>query len=284
MSGGVGAFLKAFELETPEQRAAAASAAEKATSGTSTTQTLDLEKQRIHHYDDVSQVPANIQKYWYQRHDIWYRYDEDVWMTDDAWFGVTPEPVAWAIAEQIANAVPASKTTIIDAFAGAGGNAIAFARSNRWDRIFAFEKDPDVLKCAKHNAEVYGVAKKIWWVEGDCFEIMKTRFSSFDESIVVFASPPWGGPTYRGETVFNLKTMQPYNLNKLYRSFTKITNEVVLYLPRTSDLNQLAKYVPEGHKIQVAHYCMWGASKALCAFYGGFGTIPQLSADYSNNA
>lgn len=69
------------------------------------------------------------------------------------------------------------------------------------------------------------------------------------------------GPTYRGDNVFSLKTMQPYNLNKLYKSFTKVAKEVVLYLPRTSDLNQLAKYVPEGQKIQVAHYCVWGASK-----------------------
>lgn len=93
----------------------------------------------------------------------------------------------------MANALPASKTTIIDAFAGAGGNAIAFARSGRWERIFAFEKDPDVLKCAKHNAGVYGVANKIWWVEGDCFEKLKQRFPDFRDDAVVFASPPWGG-------------------------------------------------------------------------------------------
>lgn len=71
------------------------------------------------------------------------------------------------------------------------------------------------------------------------------------------------GPTYRGDQVFDLKTMQPYNLHKLYSDFTKISKEVVLYLPRTSDLNQLAKYVPENQNIQVAHYCMWGASKVI---------------------
>lgn len=68
--------------------------------------------------------------------------------------------------------------------------------------------------------------------------------------------------------MFDLKTMEPYNLNKLYKSFTKATKEVVLYLPRTSDLNQIAKYVPEDQKIQVAHYCMEGASKvSTCADY-----------------
>jgi hypothetical protein len=32
--------------------------------------------------------------YWAQRYRIFSKYDEGVWLTDDAWFGVTPEPVA----------------------------------------------------------------------------------------------------------------------------------------------------------------------------------------------
>lgn len=32
--------------------------------------------------------------YWSQRYKIFSRYDEGIWLTDDAWFGVTPEPVA----------------------------------------------------------------------------------------------------------------------------------------------------------------------------------------------
>lgn len=48
----------------------------------------------VHHYDDAEDVPFEISKYWHQRHDIFSKYDEGIWMTDDAWFGVTPEPVA----------------------------------------------------------------------------------------------------------------------------------------------------------------------------------------------
>jgi trimethylguanosine synthase len=33
-------------------------------------------------------------RYWQQRHSIFSKYDEGICMTDDAWFGVTPEPVA----------------------------------------------------------------------------------------------------------------------------------------------------------------------------------------------
>jgi trimethylguanosine synthase len=122
-------------------------------------------------------------------------------MTEDSWFGVTPEPIAKykqytiayptailtlssKIAAHIAESAPKEKTVIIDAFAGVGGNAIAFARSGRWD--------PKTMKCAKHNAKVYDVEKKIVWSTGDCFELIKKRFTG-KTNIVIFASPPWGG-------------------------------------------------------------------------------------------
>lgn len=146
----------------------------------------------IHHFDHAEEVPEDIAKYWYQRHEIWSKYDEGIWMTDDAWFGVTPEPIANKIAEHVA-AAPKSKSVLIDAFAGAGGNAIAFARSGRWKQIFAVEKDPHVMACAKHNAEVYGVHKQIWWVDGDVFEKLGRQLKAVTKNAVIFASPPWGG-------------------------------------------------------------------------------------------
>ncbi|KAF2399891.1 S-adenosyl-L-methionine-dependent methyltransferase [Trichodelitschia bisporula] len=233
----------------------------------------------IHHYDDSSQVPENIKKYWHQRYLIFSEYDAGIQMTDDAWFGITPEPVARRIADHVAKAAPAEKKILIDTFAGAGGNAIAFALSGRWDQIFAIEKDPQVLQCAKHNASIYGVESKIWWIEGDCFGIMKTRLKSTAKNAVIFASPPWGGPGYTEDAIFNLNTMQPYGLPDLYDAFVKPAKDVVLYLPRTSDLRQLAKYVPDGKTLQIMHYCMKGASKALCVFYGDFANV-KTAIDY----
>lgn len=62
------------------------------------------------HYERRDEVPWDIQKYvqirsplyeanfgfryWSQRYSIFSMYDEGIYMTDDAWFGVTPEPVA----------------------------------------------------------------------------------------------------------------------------------------------------------------------------------------------
>ena len=65
----------------------------------------------IYHYDQDSEVPTEIKKYaflryvtaktllrftryWHQRYRIFSKFDDGIWMTNDAWFGVTPEPVA----------------------------------------------------------------------------------------------------------------------------------------------------------------------------------------------
>lgn len=85
---------------------------------------------------------------------------------------------------------------LIDAFAGVGGNAIAFAKSGRWDRIFAIEKDAATLACAKHNAKIYGVEKKIWFIHGDSFTVLRQQLKSVAKDAVIFASPPWGGTIF----------------------------------------------------------------------------------------
>ena len=57
---------------------------------TSTTEPPDGVRQ----YMSAEDVPYELSKYWYQRYKIFSKFDEGIWMTDDAWFGVTPEPVA----------------------------------------------------------------------------------------------------------------------------------------------------------------------------------------------
>lgn len=76
-----------------------------------------------------------------------------------------------------------------------GGNTIHFALSGRWERVYGIEKDAQVLDCARHNAEIYGVANQIEWIEGDCFEVLKdvVRRDGDGSRAVLFGSPPWGG-------------------------------------------------------------------------------------------
>lgn len=163
-------------------------------------------------------------------------------------------------------------------FAGVGGNAIAFASTSHWDRIIAIERDAATLACAQNNAEVYGLeATAITWIHGDSFEYLKTLFDNPQalhpdirvdlDATYLFASPPWGGPGYRSDDIFNLYQMQPYNLDKLHWSYNPLDH--ALFLPRTSDIRQIAKLVPNGEKVDIVQYCMEGASKALVAYIPG---------------
>lgn len=174
--------------------------------------------------------------------------------------------------------IDAKKTTLIDMFAGAGGNTIAFALSERWSKVIAIEKDAATLACAQNNAEIYGVAPgAITWIHGDSFEYLKSLNEDPEQlhpnirpnldTTVVFASPPWGGPGYRTDEVFDLHTMQPYGLEALHTACGPM--EHALYLPRTSDVRQIAKLAPKDQKIEVVQYCMEGASKAMVAFFPG---------------
>ena len=171
----------------------------------------------------------------------------------------------------------AAKTTLIDVFAGAGGNTIAFALTGRWKRIIAVERDASTLACAQNNAALYEVDDVVTWVHADSFDYLRLLAYSPDNvhtdlkidvgETVIFASPPWGGPGYRTDDVFDLHNMQPYSLDDLHGAYQAMDH--VLYLPRTSDIRQIAKLAPEGKKVEVVQYCMEGASKALAAYIPG---------------
>jgi trimethylguanosine synthase len=60
--------------------------------------------------------------------------------------------------------------------------------------------------------------------------------------------------------------MEPYNLDTLHEACRPMPH--ALYLPRTSDIRQLAKLVHDGSpKMEVVQYCMYGASKAMVAYF-----------------
>jgi trimethylguanosine synthase len=70
--------------------------------------------------------------------------------------------------------------------------------------------------------------------------------------------------------IYNLQTMEPYSLAALHSAFTTVATHLVLYLPRNSDVKQLVKYAGKDHKLIATQYCMRGASKALCVYFGEF--------------
>jgi hypothetical protein len=68
--------------------------------------------------------------------------------------------------------------------------------------VIAIDIDPVKLECARHNAEIYGVADRIEFIEGDFLQLAPHL-----KADVVFLSPPWGGPEYLDAEVFDIRTM-----------------------------------------------------------------------------
>ncbi|KAF2859546.1 trimethylguanosine synthase [Piedraia hortae CBS 480.64] len=216
-------------------------------------------------------IPHHLLKYWLARHTLFSRFSSGILLPDALYYGVTPESIALKISSHLSSVTSPKKRVLIDAFAGAGGNTIAFASSGRWDRIIAIEKDDVTLTCAQNNARVYRVEDRVEWVGGDCFDVVRElvgRDASREEAVVIFGSPPWGGPQYVKQKIFDLEKMEPYSLRELVEGLGG--GDLVLYLPRTTDLRQIAELVPKEKKVKVVHYCMSGRSKAMCVYLGDF--------------
>ena len=129
---------------------------------------------------------------------------------------MTPEAIANQIAERCRCG------TVIDAFCGVGGNAIAFAKvCERGERtsivrrkrvgpdslailVIAIDNSATRLALARHNAAVYGVVDRIEFILGDFISFAKSLQRPSTHSLsprkrpidVVFLSPPWGGVDY----------------------------------------------------------------------------------------
>lgn len=100
-------------------------------------------------------------------------------LDDDGRRYLTPEALALEIGHL------ARGRSVLDLTAGAGGNAIGFARAG--SRVIATELDEERLKLARHNARVYGVQDQITFRHGDAREVIAQESAE-----IVFVDPPWG--------------------------------------------------------------------------------------------
>ncbi|NXU61589.1 TGS1 synthase, partial [Horornis vulcanius] len=137
-------------------------------------------------------------KYWAQRYRLFSRFDEGIKLDREGWFSVTPEKIAEHIAVRVSQSFNCD--VIVDAFCGVGGNTIQFALTSK--RVIAIDIDPEKLRLARHNAEVYGVAEHIQFLCGDFMALAAGLRAD-----VVFLSPPWGGPDYATAEIFDIQTM-----------------------------------------------------------------------------
>jgi trimethylguanosine synthase len=130
----------------------------------------------------------DLDKYWKRREELFSGFDHRVVSIDaEGLFSITPELHAL----ELGFSLPAECQTVFDAFCGAGGNAIGFARSGK--RVIAVEMDLARLDMARMNAKAFGVEDRIEFIHGDARKELMSASHQFD---CVFFDPPWGGSDY----------------------------------------------------------------------------------------
>uniref|UniRef100_A0A3B3RR83 Trimethylguanosine synthase n=1 Tax=Paramormyrops kingsleyae TaxID=1676925 RepID=A0A3B3RR83_9TELE len=172
----------------------------------------------------------DLAKYWVQRYRLFSRFDEGIQLDPEGWFSVTPEKIARHIADRVRH--HSGPLLVIDAFCGVGGNAIQFALTG--NRVLAIDIDPLRLGLARNNAQVYGVADRIDFLQGDFLQLAPRLRGD-----AVFLSPPWGGPDYLGAEVFDIRTMMSPDGFEIFRLSRMISENVVYFLPRNADMDQI---------------------------------------------
>lgn len=123
---------------------------------------------------------------------------------------------------------------VVDAFCGAGGSAIGFARAGK--RVTAIELDGDRLEMARYNAALFGVADRITFIEGDAVRLLPTL-----KADTVYLAPPWGGPDYTKLSLFTFDHFEP-NGNRLMELALQHFTHVALQVPKNFDLNECKRY------------------------------------------
>ena len=68
-----------------------------------------------------------LEKFWFQRHALFSRYDDGVRLDAESWYSVTPELIAIHVARRLLR--PPVCGVCVDAFCGVGGNAVQLALS-----------------------------------------------------------------------------------------------------------------------------------------------------------
>ncbi|NWI08592.1 TGS1 synthase, partial [Crypturellus soui] len=221
-------------------------------------------RKRIAPGDIPAEIAADpeLAKYWAQRYRLFSRFDEGIKLDREGWFSVTPEKIAEHIAVRVSQSFNCD--TIVDAFCGVGGNAIQFALTSK--RVIAIDIDSEKLSLARNNAQVYGVAERIEFICGD-FMVLASQL----KADVVFLSPPWGGPDYATAEIFDIQTMicpdgYPLICEPLLSKM--ITNNIVYFLPRNADIDQVASLAGPGGKVEIEQNFLNNKLKTITAYFG----------------
>lgn len=222
---------------------------------------------RIHFNND-----KELMKYWRQRFRLYSKFSKGILMDREGWFSVTPERIAEHIADRM---VRSNDAVILDAFTGVGGNAIQFALRGAY--VYAIDIDPVKIRCAIQNAKIYDALDRITFICGDFFNVVKSFLGSrsHTENTTpgsygidgIFLSPPWGGPSYLENSVYDLSHLTP-NGFEIFEAARKISPNICYFLPRQTDVKQLIALSGPGGRVEIEQSVLNNKVKSLSAYYG----------------
>ncbi|GME84502.1 unnamed protein product [Ambrosiozyma monospora] len=221
-------------------------------------------------------IPPELKKYWKSRYKLFNRFDDGIQLTYELWFSVTPEALAIYTAKFIKHCYPEAHT-IVDLFCGGGGNTIQFLK--QFDKVIGIDNQQMHLDCTLNNALVYVdsqvLTDKLTLLNGNWGDDKDERLNVLNESgkiDIMFGSPPWGGPDYTSSEVYDVDWLAPLPLADLLKSMKKYSRNIVLFLPRNTNLKQIEKATKKvfGKESQVRITRLYvGASlKGLLCFWG----------------
>lgn len=155
-------------------------------------------------------------------------------MDQESWYSVTPEEIS----EYIASIIPNSNNSIIlDAFCGYSGNTISL--SKKFKTVIANDLYEEKINMTKNNTKVYNCTDNIIYYINNFLKL------NLEEKNIdyVFLSPPWGGPECKNETIYSLKKWITPDIDKIIEKSFKISKNIILYLPRNTDFEELANII-----------------------------------------
>ncbi|XP_063779808.1 trimethylguanosine synthase isoform X2 [Pseudophryne corroboree] len=208
----------------------------------------------------------HLAKYWAQRYRLFSRFDEGIKLDEEGWFSVTPEKIAEHIAGRVRHCI--ENAVVVDAFCGVGGNAIQFALAGM--KVIAVDIDPVKLELAYNNAEVYGVADRIEFIRADYMCVACDL-----KADTVFLSPPWGGPSYVSAETFDMKTMMSPDGFEVFRLSQQITENIIYFLPRNTDVEQVASLAGPGGQVEIEQNFLNKKLKTMTVYFGDLIRKPE---------
>lgn len=124
--------------------------------------------------------------------------------------------------------------------------------------VYAIDLDPVKIRCARRNAEIYGVLDRITFICGDFFHVaasflgsrpeLKDGNQSLEDASFgidgIFCSPPWGGPAYEQQDFDIESSMGGLDGIEIFRLAERISPNIAYFLPRNTPSAQVSPFDP----------------------------------------